>query len=160
MKMRWQPVDWIMEGLAAVLLLLLIGIPIYFWNDLPAEIPSHFNAQGEPDAFGSKYSILGIPVIGTIILVAMTLLNRIPHLLNYPVPITRKNARKHYRLALRMLRVVKIIVGALLALIVYSTVRVGLGEAQIMSIWIIFGMTGLIIAVVIGYMYRASAVGV
>lgn len=48
-------------------LLILISIPFiylaYLWNDLPTEVPIHWNLKGEVDRYGSKYELLLIPFL-------------------------------------------------------------------------------------------------
>lgn len=47
--------------------LLFIAIPFAYlamiWDDLPAEVPLHWNAQGEIDAYGSKLHLVWLPIL-------------------------------------------------------------------------------------------------
>jgi uncharacterized membrane protein len=52
-----------------ILLLLLLPFiaSAYLWNDLPQEVPTHFNFKGEADAWGPKWiNALLIPAIGVL----------------------------------------------------------------------------------------------
>jgi len=46
----------------AVVLLPFIYLA-YIWNDLPEEVPLHWNIRGDVDRYGSKYELLLIPIL-------------------------------------------------------------------------------------------------
>jgi len=65
-----------------MLVLLLIAIPfayaLYLYPDLPEKIPTHFNAKGEPDAYGGKNSIyIGPAILGVVSLLMFPLLSKL-----------------------------------------------------------------------------------
>ncbi len=64
---------------------------------LPDIIPTHFNFSGVPDSFGSKFTILLLPILLTIFYIAFSLLSRVPQFYNYPVEITKENAERQYK---------------------------------------------------------------
>lgn len=125
-----RPIDYLVNLIAVASVLALIVVPAWFFGDLPAEIPSHFNAAGEPDAFSSRGSIWVLPVVGVITTVGMLVLSRYPHLYNYPVEITEKNARTQYTLASRMIRIVGTTVAVLFTFISYRTIQTALGQRE------------------------------
>ena len=47
------------------LLVLLWGFTLIHFNDLPKEIPIHYNAKGVPDSFDTRIHIWGLPIIAT-----------------------------------------------------------------------------------------------
>lgn len=50
--------------ITAILTLLPILLGLYFWNDLPDTIATHFNAQNVADGFSSKgFTVFGIPAL-------------------------------------------------------------------------------------------------
>lgn len=51
-------------GLAALLNLLLFGYLCFRYPQLPANLALHFDAQGQPDRFGSPASLFVLPLIG------------------------------------------------------------------------------------------------
>lgn len=156
LTIRLKAIDWFLEALTALFVLLLIGLPIYFYGDMPDQVPSHFNAAGEPDAFGSKKSIWGLPFVGLIMAVGLTMLNKIPHLYNYPVPIDKKNARQQYTNATRLIRAVKTVIVGTFAYIVHVSIQTALGHSKGLGngFLIIFGL--ILFGVIIFYMYRAG----
>ncbi|WP_224490961.1 DUF1648 domain-containing protein [Robertkochia flava] len=107
-------------------LILLFGMWVYIlinYQELPDKIPTHYNFHGEADAFGSKNSIFIIPVIATFLYLGLFLLNRFPHILNYPKKITPDNARKQYALMTRMIRVLNLIILATFLIIAIKTIN-------------------------------------
>ncbi len=90
---------------------------------LPETIPMHFNITGDADAFGPRATILILPVLATLLYIALAVLGRFPHRLNYPWPITPENAREQYTLAVKTLRYVRIILVAVFGLIAVRIVE-------------------------------------
>ncbi len=76
--------------LAAILLVVatLLIFSAVAYSDLPARIPTHFNAAGTPDAFGPRASWWLLPIIGVVstasIIGTTLMLPRRPDLLNLP----------------------------------------------------------------------------
>lgn len=106
------------ETIGIVSLIILWGISVYGYFSFPETIPSHFNFAGEVNAYGKKETILWLPGIATIIYLGISYLCKFPHLFNYPVPINSNNAEKQYRIASRMLRLLKISVVTVFCLVV------------------------------------------
>lgn len=120
--------DWIIELVALVSVILLLILPIYYYDILPDKIPRHFNAQGKPDAYGNKSSLWVLPVISVLLYLFMTIINRFAHTFNYPQKITAENAQKQYRMATRMIRIVKAIIGVGFPFISFRTIQIALGK--------------------------------
>jgi uncharacterized membrane protein len=115
--------DYILE---AISLWLLVATFLYAWisyQNLPETIPSHFNLKGEVDDHANKAFIFFLPAVSFLLYVVLTLINFFPHTFNYPVAITPMNAPKQYRLATRVLRVLKISLTTTFALILWSVVN-------------------------------------
>ena len=49
------------------LLVLIWGFTLIHFNDLPEEIPIHYNAKGVPDGFDTRIHIWGLPLIATLL---------------------------------------------------------------------------------------------
>ncbi len=47
------------------------------WPNLPESIPSHYNASGEADRWGSKAGVWMLPVVGAVLFLVLTLLKRV-----------------------------------------------------------------------------------
>jgi len=70
-----QSFDYLLEILAALGLLALLGLSTYYYGQLPEQVPSHFGPDGLPDKYGSKNSLWLLPILGSVIFVLMTFVN-------------------------------------------------------------------------------------
>lgn len=122
---------------AAWLLVVTIWILVAVnYDSLPDEIPTHFDLRGRADAYGDKSTIWGVPAIATLLVIMLSFFQRMPHRFNYPVDITAENAERQYTIALRMMRVLKLVVAAIFMLIVWSSVR-DAGSSNELGGWVI-----------------------
>lgn len=119
-----RSVDIIIEGLAAICLIYMIAQLIIEYPSLNQNVPTHFGANGTPDSWGDKSSMLLIPIVAIILYSALTALNKFPHLFNYPVPITEGNAAKQYQLAKSLLSALKFTTTGLFLYIQLQTINV------------------------------------
>ncbi|KIL51265.1 hypothetical protein KP77_07770 [Jeotgalibacillus alimentarius] len=118
--------------LSLISLILLIAASVYLamsWGDLADTIPIHFNASGEADGFGGKWTAILLPVIGFIMWGGMTALERIPHTYNYLAKITEENAEKQYLNGVLMMNVIKNLCVLLFAYITYELTLIGSEES-------------------------------
>lgn len=102
--------DWGMEALCIFAFLAMAWLFYTEFSSLPEHIPVHFNFRGEPDRFGPRSTLILLPLIAVLLYVLLTLVGNYPHTYNYPQKITEENARKQYRLATRLVRVLKVII--------------------------------------------------
>ena len=92
LDLQKEPVDKALEIAGIIGVMTMIALPVYYWPEMPQIVPTHFTATGRPDAYGSKWVTLVLPVIGTALFVLLIWLNRFPHKFNYPKEITEENA--------------------------------------------------------------------
>jgi uncharacterized membrane protein len=135
LKVQLTPSDKVLELLGwGVLLALWIWTGTSYSN-LPDTIPTHFNAAGEADGFGRKASIVGLPIIATLLYIGLTLLNRFPHSFNFPTPVTQDNALPQYTNATRMIRYLKLILVLVFAGISFQTIQQANGTGEGLGLW-------------------------
>jgi len=108
LKIELTRLDYFIEILGILAAILLILLPLYYYNELPERIPRHFNYRGDADAMGPKFMILIFSSIGIGLYLMMSILNKFPHVFNYMVTITRENAFIQYKYAKRLLRMMKV----------------------------------------------------
>lgn len=73
--------------LSALGIVVLLGATIFLAIKFPGitgEVPTHYNAAGEADAYGSKFSLLFPIILGWIIYIADLILLRLPKTWNVP----------------------------------------------------------------------------
>ena len=155
-KLKKEPVDWVLEGTGFVAIVLLFGIPAYFYKDLPDTIPIHFGIEGIPDRTGSKGDIWIIPVIGLVIYVGLAVLNRYPHIYNYPVKITPENATQQYTKASRIIRLLNTIIAVSFCYITYAVISTAINEKNGIGNYFIPVFIFLIFLVMGVYLFRSS----
>ena len=117
-KLSLSPLDKKMEWAGAILLVLLWLFTGWSYFQLPAIIPVHFNGAGKADSYGSKMTLFIMPVLGTLIYLGITQLNKYPHIFNYMTAITEENAHRQYSIATRMLRFLKLAIVIIFSLII------------------------------------------
>ena len=127
--------DKLVELFGWLILIALWAITIINYSSLPDTIPTHFNAAGEADGFGSKATILSLPVIASLLFIGLTVLNRFPHVFNYPTAITQDNALRLYTLATRMLRYLKLVLVLVFGGIEFMTIQNATGKAAGLGVW-------------------------
>jgi len=90
-----------------ILLTMVWALAILNYLKATGTAPIHFNLSGQPDGYGSKTTLLFIPIISTIIYLAFTQINKFPYIYNYTTNITEENAKRQYTIATKMVRILK-----------------------------------------------------
>lgn len=121
MKRFWSEVP------ALFFLLASWGVGVWIQLDNRAEVPLHFNAQGEVDRWGAASTALLLPAIALGLYGLLTWVQSHPKWCNYPVEITDANREPVYRQMSRIVYRIKVLV---MALFLYLT----LGVAQVVEI--------------------------
>jgi len=98
-------------------------MPVYFYRDLPAEIPTHFNALGEVDSYGSREMIWLLPGVGLLICLGLTMLNKYPHRFNYLAKVNESNATRLYTTGTRIIRLAKVVIVLLFAFLSFKIIE-------------------------------------
>lgn len=102
--------DKAVELAAAIALTVLWAVALISFVLLPDQIPIHYNLAGKADRSGDKLFVFMFAGIATALYVLLTIMNRNPHLFNYPIKITLENAEEQYTAATRLLRWMKLCV--------------------------------------------------
>ncbi len=127
--------DMLVELLGWIVLLTIWGWTFTYYSSLPDTIPTHFNAAGEADGFGTKVSLIALPVIATLLFIGLTVLNRYPHIFNYPTSITQDNALRQYTLGTRILRYLKLVLVLVFGGIEFMTIQNATGKGAGLGAW-------------------------
>ena len=157
LKIELEPIDKASELLGILGLLLLIGLPIYYFDKLPETIPRHFGANGEPDGFSGKGIIWALPAIGFIMYVGMFWLTKYPHIFNYPQQVTRENAKSLYTAGTRMVRTLNTIISCIFAYITYSTIQTALGNKSGLGTLFMLIFTIVILGTIGYFLYKSMS---
>lgn len=125
----------ILEIISFVTVVMLWVYLFTSWSSIPDKIPSHFNAVGEIDSWGSKGSLIGTPVVMTLLYVMLIILSLFPQIYNYPVTITAENAAAQYGNARSLMLWLSLQLVAIFTYITCATIQVGLGNAKGLGLW-------------------------
>jgi uncharacterized membrane protein len=136
-KIQLSSADKAIELFTWLLLIAFLGYVIVNYANLPAIIPSHYNALGRADGFSGKGAILALPIIASIICSGLSVLNKYPHLFNYPTKITAANVVQQYTKATQLIRYVKLVIILLFGFIVLQTIRNANKQVQEIGAWLL-----------------------
>lgn len=135
LKLKLTQADKTVEIIGWLLIFALWSLTFINFNSLPDIIPTHYNGAGVADGFGDKWMILTLPLVATVLFVAMTILNKFPHIFNYPTDVTAENALRQYTNATRFIRYLKVIIVLIFGLIAYQTIRHANGQIEGLGTW-------------------------
>ncbi len=141
------------EVVALAGLVVLVGLTwsaLYGPHRLPDRVPTHFDAAGTPNAWGSPAGMILLPAIAIGVYLLMSLVARYPHAFNYPVRATPTNLPRLQAIALRMIAWIKAEVACLFAVlqgVFIQSARSGSGAlfAKVLPVFlvVIFGTVAL-----------------
>ena len=127
---------------------LFIGLAVYLiasWNNLPDQIPGHYNVSGEVTRWDGKSSLLFLPVTACFLFLVITIVERFPKIWNTGVRITEENMFRVYRIIKSMMSCVKLIFVA--AFVAFSIIQ---SQAADLPTWLmIIFMVALFGAIII-----------
>lgn len=136
---------------ALVGVVLLVTYPMIRWGSIPEQVPTHFDAAGNPDDWGGRAELLILPLVGVAIFVGLSVLARYPHVYNYPVTITPDNAAYQYRLARSFIAVLNAEMVWLFAFLEWGSIGVAMGEDAGLGGLLTIGSTVVMLASVAIY---------
>ena len=154
-KLELTKSDKTFEIFAWFLIFVVWGLTIANYGNLPNIIPTHYNGSGVADGYGEKWLILTLPLVTTVLFVALTILNKFPHIFNYPNDITEENAFRQYTNATRLIRYLKLIVVVIFGLISYQTIRHANGQIEGLGTWFLPLILGLTIIPIIYFVVKS-----
>ncbi|WP_299608142.1 DUF1648 domain-containing protein [uncultured Aquimarina sp.] len=150
--------DIVFEVCAFIGLGVLLLLPIIYNADLLDQIPTHFNAKGEPDNYSSKTSIWVLPVIGLLMVVGLYILNKFPHKFNYPSKISEDSAPRYYKITTRLIRVINLIIAWSFAYILYGSIQVAIGVYDGLGNWFLPVFIGALLGVMIYFILKSRKI--
>lgn len=134
------------EIIAAVAVAACGVMPFIYWQQMPDVIPTHFDAGGTADGWGSKNTLLIMPVVVLLMYAGMTLLQRYPHIYNYPFALTEKNVKTMYHLSRTMMIIIKAEMAATFAILQWQTTMVATGNIQSLNHFYVLSIVALMFA--------------
>ncbi|WGK65171.1 DUF1648 domain-containing protein [Croceiramulus getboli] len=140
-----------MSWMCALLMILLV---IFYWNQLPETIPTHFNGLGEPDGYGRKCTLFLLIIIGLGLTGMMQYFHGNKEL--WQIKAHRQGANNEQKLTLtrEMLAQLTLLVAAVFLYIVYGSIQVALENWEGLGTYFLFLFLGLTAGVLVIYFIR------
>ncbi|MFV0633246.1 DUF1648 domain-containing protein [Demequina sp.] len=121
------------------------------YSTLPETIPIHWNAAGDVDGYGPRWSVLVLAAVWIVMVAGLVVAARYPHTFNYPVDITEANAARVYGSGVAMMAwtvaCVTLMFGALMLM------SFGIDAGAVLG----FALVGMLVAVVAGIVATTRA---
>lgn len=131
---------WTLALIVIIISFAMIGI---HWNDLPDQVPMHFNLAGQADRYGDKSELFILPFLGLGLWalfrwISKGILKTNPHKYGVKTP-------QQLQITKRFMAEMMLFVSILLALGVYSLMAIAVGKNDASSFMMAFTGTGLIL---------------
>lgn len=156
LQLQFGTLEYALEASAALLLAIFLFVAAVGWRELPTRVPIHFGFDGTADAWGSRSSSLWLPLITVLLYVLLTVVSRFPYAFNYPMPTTPENAETQYRLAIRLLLVLKNMLVVVFLAIYIGIWATSTGVQRGLSVWFLPMVLFCLIGPIVVYLRRAS----
>jgi uncharacterized membrane protein len=153
-KPAWSLVEKLLQAVCAIILAVHIILLIKVWNILPSSMPTHFDFFGKPDGYGSKNTMLMLPIMSSGLYAMLTILERFPKIYNYSVDINELNAAFMYQTGREMMVVLKTVIVAIFAYIDFATVETARGAWNGLSPWFLIVSLVILFGSMIYYIVR------
>lgn len=129
-KVKFGILEKIMIAITIIAVTLIWIYVIFNISKLPNLIPTHFAMDGKPNSWGSKNTILIMPIICTITSALLIGITRFPKFFNYQVKITKDNVERQYRNSIDLLLALAIEVAGTFIYIEYKMIKSALGMSN------------------------------
>ena len=149
------PLDGILDKMLFMFMALIFIIPLMYFDELPNEIPIHFNAKGEVDNYGSRYTLFILPFIQLVTGLLLWWLKKRPQIFNYWVKITDLNAEVQYKMAQRFMSILNLIMAVMFTYIEFMIVKMSIDESSTLKPAYVFFFVALILSATIIYVVKS-----
>jgi hypothetical protein len=146
--------EWLLESATlGILLFWFFYLPIQ-WDSLPDRVPSGFGFSGRPRGAVSRSMLWLLPCVGFVLYGLQTRLSRFPHLHNFPVEVTLRNAETLYSLARRLLQLLKFELVASFGYIEWKMIQTARGNAAGLGPWFVPLLLAVVTTTSLYYSFR------
>ena len=143
MKFELDTSDKVFEVASVVFLLANIMIVSVAVPNLPDIIPFHFNLNGEPNQFGSKYIMWVNVAVSVLIYMLMGVVSKFPETFNYPSQ--KNNKEEQFKLGAKLMRSFRACVLLFLTIVTCVEIRSAYMGSAKGAIWLV-GIVVIILA--------------
>ena len=125
-KIPKTKLEWMLDFVGGFFFIGSVILLISVWSSLPDKVPGHYNITGEITRWGHKGEMLILPIVSLFMLLLLTVLEKNPHIHNYPSRLNEQNAPQFYTLSRRLLNLVKNVCLVLFSIILFHTISVSM----------------------------------
>ena len=147
-------------SLAALAALAFITINGFYGpRPLPGRIPTHFDALGHANGWGSPRTLLFFPLFAAAMYLLLTIVSRFPSTFNYPVRVTETNRARLEPLAQDLLSWTKAEMLIFVAWMEFVMVQAARHAGNSIGPYAVFVFMAVLIATIIGFfvaMFRVA----
>ncbi|MDR1338628.1 MAG: hypothetical protein LBK58_00980 [Prevotellaceae bacterium] len=114
------------------LLMLCSLVPLLSYGEISGEdsVPIHYSINGQIDSWGDPSYIITLSLISLAFYVLLSVLQRYPKILNYPVKITPINAEPVHRLGIALVRHLKLFLALIFGYLNNATFAVAVDKSD------------------------------
>ncbi len=156
-----EQVDWLLEGVALIAVVITVAYTLSVWSSLPAEVPTHFDGAGRPNRFGPRNEVWELVWVQlgmyAFFMVVRPILRLMPaKYWNSSLTVTEGNVDRLGTLLVRLLIAMKASACLVFGFLTVGSVRVALGQAAGLSPWFTFVAMGTMLAALVWFVVAAS----
>lgn len=143
------------ELAGAVIIIILWSLTLWFYNNAPELIPTHFDITGKPDGYSDRSSLIILATIGSAIVAGTLCIAYLPQMISMPVKI---RTASQYFIAIRLTRITAMQCGIMFILIAIMS---GCGKESMTDVCskLLFAVLMSIITVIIYYTEKLRRAG-
>lgn len=123
---------------------------------LPENVPIHFNLAGEADAWGSRWTVWLLPFIALSTYFLLVLVQKFPQYINYPVRITKENARRQFLLVRHFISFLNFVIVLMFAMIQIQLLRMAQEKSAILPMPLFLPLLLALVFIPIGVYFYFS----
>lgn len=124
------------------------------WPSLPERVPQKFDLSGQPTRWGERSGLWLLPGLSLGIYTLLSVLQRMPHVYNYPTDLSPEEAPRLYEIGVSLVMWMKLQVVVLFALLSWRQVEVALGRTSGLEAWIVPALVTLNLGTVAYHLLR------
>jgi len=145
-----------LEWTGRLIILGLLVLPLFYYHQLPDEVPSHFGPDGQPDDYSSKAFVWFLPLLGTALYFFLNFLTKAKNLkLNAPKYISPEEEERRRVLGIQLLHNFKILIPALFLFLNYRLILTAINQAKGLGTYTIYIFLASIFGVIGHFMFQA-----
>lgn len=129
-KIPFSRLDYLLEIASLSVIVLGIFLLIYFWPQLPEQVPRHFNLQGVVDGWGGKGAVLVFPILNVLLYLSLSLARFFTPLFS---PARDSAWRRTLRLSLDLIAWLKAWTALFFTCFLWATLEIALGRTAAVS---------------------------